>query len=247
MSYRFIIAIWLLPLSLFAQKTLPGETNPKLYQQNNKASIRILDSLRNPVKYAKTLEDHLAAAFPQSSSEDGRWVFYKEKARIEKQNKPAIKAVIPGSDFYRVMLTNYLGYHVNPGTCLVLFDSLQSKLTLVEPIWYSGISRSLIQLIIGYAFTDKNSLDSVLTELNELMQIGSGYRFMQTSNSDSLITFDLVYLKGDSYTTSGNGISSTVNYNEDGIWRKIFIYIKDFTVRRYTIINPVTKDKEVFE
>lgn len=189
-----------------------------------------------------TLEAALARDFSMSSKEDGKWVYYREKGNIKQIDKPMLAARIPGYNFYQVTLTNYLGYHVNRGVCVVLFDSIHSKTVLVEPMWYGGCSRSLLKLFIGQKFDNKDALLSFLKELHELMQLGSGYKFMFTAWSDSLVTYDLGAFKGDTYTTGGNGITSTMRYNSDEIWRKIKIDIKDLTIVQYTEINPVTEE-----
>jgi hypothetical protein len=210
-------------------------------------SKRLTDSILHPIKYAKTLEDHLFANFPENSNTDGRWVYYKERAKIEKLNKPLLKEVIQGSEFYKVTLTNFLGYHINQGTCIIVFDSVKAKITFSEPLWYSGTCPTLIKLFIGYKFSNKDSLSKFLTEFNELLQIGSFYKFRQTSLSENIVTFDLGYFKGDTNTTGGIGTSSTINYNEDGVWRKIIINVKDLAMIRYTSINPIMNDKEIIE
>ena len=193
------------------------------------------------------LDTVLKKELSQNSTTDGRWVYYPDKANIEKIGKPIVKAVLSNYDFYKVTLTNYLGYHVNQGTCIVLFDSLKSKIILVQPIWYGGISEQLIKLVLKKPFDNKDKLLSFLNELNELMEIGSGYKFVNTSSTDDLIKYDLVYFKGDSYTTSGNGTSSTVNYTSDGIWRQIEIKIKNLKMIEYTSINPALKDNKEFK
>lgn len=193
------------------------------------------------------LEKTLKKELPENSTTNGRWVYYPDKANIEKIEKPFVKAVLPNYDFYKVTLTNYLGYHVNQGTCIILFDSLKSKIVLIQPIWYGGISESLINLILKKPFDNKDKLLSFLNELNELMEIGSGYKFVNTSSTNGLIKYDLVYYKGDSYTTGGNGTSSTINYTQDGVWRQIEIKIKDFKIVEYTSINPALKDKNEYK
>lgn len=193
------------------------------------------------------LETILKRDFSEKSSEDGRWVFYSDKADIEKIDKPLVKLVIPNFDFYKVTMTNYLGYHINEGTCLVLVDSLKSKTMLIEPLWYGGIDRKLIKMFIKHKFINKDSLLNFMTQLNELMQIGSGYKFIQTSYSDTLVTYDLGYFKGDSYTTGGNGTTSIINYNKDGTWRNIKVKLKRYSIIRYTEINPATKEKKVIK
>ena len=116
---------------------------------------------------------------------------------------------------------------------------------MVEPLWYGGTSAQLLKLFINKSFETKETLLTFLKELNDLMEIGSGYKFVNTSSSDTLITYDLVYFKGDSYTTGGNGTSSTVNYTQDGIWRQIKIDIKKLEIIKYIAINPKTKDEEI--
>lgn len=193
------------------------------------------------------LDTVLKKELSQNSTTDGRWVYYSDKADIEKIEKPLVKAVLPNYDFYKVTLTNYLGYHVNQGTCIVLFDSLKSKIVLVQPIWYGGLREPLIKLILKNRFDNKEKLLGFLKELNELMEIGSEYRFVNTSSTDDLIKFDLVYFKGDSYTTGGNGTSSKVNYTQDGVWRQVEIKIKNFKMVEYVSINPRLKDDKKYK
>ena len=193
------------------------------------------------------LEKVLTKELSKDSEVDGRWIFYADNANIKKVDKPLVKVALPNYDFFEVSLTNYLGWHVNRGTCLVLFDSSTSKIKLAEPIWYGGVSQPLIKMFIGKKYENKDSLFNFLKELNDLMEIGSRYKFRNTAFTDSLITYDLGYFKGDAYTTGGSGISSTVRYNEDGVWRKVVIDIRNLKIIRYTSINPVTSEKEIIE
>ena len=243
---------------LFTVSFLYGQNKPlsdssfndiqKNFEKSKRLIERLMDSTLHPIKYAKTLDEFLLATFPENSGKDGRWVYYNKRANLQRIVKSQIAKSLPGQDFYSINLTNYLGYHVNQGTCIVIFDSIHSKLTFAEPLWYHGVSESILKIFIGLKFHNKDTLLTLLTELNDLMQIGSGYKFRQTSVSDSLITYDLGYFKGDSYTTGGNGISSSVNYNEDGVWRKLLIDISDLIIIRFTSINPKMKnDKQIVE
>lgn len=189
-----------------------------------------------------SLEKALTRDFPKYSHKEGKWVFYHEKANIKKIDKPLVMARIPGYNVYQVNLTKYLGYHVYNSVCVVLFDSVNSKTRLVEPLWYGGYSKSLLTLFIGQKFDNKDALLSFLQELNDLMQIGSFYKFTLTSYSDSLVTYDLGYSNGDTYTTGGNGITSIVRHNSNGIWRNLRIDIKDLTIVQYAEINPRTAE-----
>lgn len=193
------------------------------------------------------LEKVLTKELSKDSQGDGGWVFYADKAKIEKVDKPLIKAALPNYDFFQVTLTNFLGYHVNQGTCLVLYDSSKAKIMLVEPLWYGDVNERFIKLFINRKFTSKDSLLNFFKEVNDLMEIGSGYKFINTNFSTDSVNYDLGYFKGDSYTTGGNGTSSTVNYNQDGVWRKIKLDIKSLKIIRYASINPKTNDKEIIE
>ena len=190
------------------------------------------------------LELVLKNKLSNNPDQDGRWVYYADKASIEKIDNPLVQAIIPNYIFFKARLTNYLGYHVNQSTCLILFDSLKENILLVQPLWYGGISKPFVRLFIGKKFDSKDALLIFLKELNGLMEIGSGYKFIHTGYTDSLITCDLGYFKGDTYTTGGNGTNSTLRYNENIIWRKIRIEIKDLTIIKYTSINPATNDNE---
>jgi len=193
------------------------------------------------------LEKVLSKELSKESHKDGRWVFFPEQANIQKLNAPLFKTIFPNYDLFQLVLTNYLGYHVNEGVCSVLFDSLTSQIILVEPIWYGGISEPLVKLFIGKKFANKDSLLAGLYAMHQVLQIGSGYKFRNTSVSDSLVTYDLGYFKGDAYTTGGNGASTTIRYNEDGVWRKIRIEIDRLKIIRYTSINPKINESEIIE
>lgn len=192
-----------------------------------------------------SLEKVLSKELSENSTTDGRWVFYPEKGNIEYVAMPLVSAQVPNYRFYKVQLTNYLGYHVNEATCVVLYDSVKSKFILVEPLWYGDIPEALVKLFIGKKFKSKDDLLAFFNELNELMQTGSGYKFINPVFTDTQLTYVLGSFKGDSITTGGNGTSSTVKYNEDGVWRNIVIDLKDLCIKRYTSINPVTKEKQV--
>lgn len=251
----YFIPLLCLTISSFGQRVTLNDSLQKAFSGNLEILRRSMDSMERPsmdskvsyIIYAKTLREGLIAAFPVNSKKDGRWVYYKDNGNIQIIEKRIIGKILPDYSIYRVNLTNYLGWHVNQGTCLIFFDSIHSKMVYAEPLWYGGVSESMIKLFIDKTLHQKDSLLSFLTELNDLMEIGSIYKFRLTSYSDTLVKLDLGYFKGDSYTTGGNGISSTINYNEEGVWRKILIELKDFSIKRYTAINPKTGDKEIIE
>ena len=211
--------------------------------------IVILVGLVN-LSYSQTypeLEKILTNEFPENSTGDGRWVFYKDKAEIEKLDSLGLKSDLKNFNIYKVIITNYLGYHVNQGTCVVLLDSSMSNLILVEPIWYGGISEALIKSFIKTKFNSKSQLTTLLTDLHTILEIGSGYKFIKTNETDDKLYYDLVYFKGDTYTTSSEFSESTMRYNSDGIYRKIEVGIKKFKIQEYVIFNPRLEGKKEYK
>ncbi|MEO0470055.1 MAG: hypothetical protein AAF206_10580 [Bacteroidota bacterium] len=193
------------------------------------------------------LEKALAKRFPESATEDRRWVFFADRAEIEKIEKPYLLTYFPKGECYTVKLTNYLGYHINEDACVILFDRSTAKIVLVKPLWHGGVSSELIRLFINQGFESQEELQRCLNKIHELMTINSGFRFVQTAFTDKLITYDLVHIEEDTYTTTGNGISSTIRYQADEVWRQIEVEIKDLKLKTYTSINPSLKDSKEFQ
>jgi len=193
------------------------------------------------------LDTILKVKLPKSMTTGSNWVYYPEKAFIRKVEKPIVQSVLKSFDIYKLNLTNYLDWHMNEGICVVLFDSLNSEIVLVQPIWYGGISEPLIKLFLKKKFDDIEKLMSFLNELNEIMEIGSGYKFVNTSSKRNLITYDLVAFKGDSYITGGNGTKTKISYTNEAVFRQIEIKIKDLKIVSYTSLNPLLKGEKDYK
>lgn len=187
------------------------------------------------------LEKVLIKELPESLIEDGQWVFNASEADIKKIDKPHLKTLVPHFDFYRVTLTNFLGYHVNQATCVILFDSAASKIVLVEPIWY-GVSSQLIKIFINEKFDKEDDIRTCLREIHQLMELNPRYKFIETGVTSNLITYDLIYFKEGTYIKEGSDKISTVNYTSDNIWRKIEVVIKKLKIKKYITINLRLKD-----
>jgi hypothetical protein len=201
-----------------------------VYGQVN-SSLRMVDSLKTEIdlllhpekKIARsTLERSLLLNFPQSPVGDGKWVYYQESGKIQKIEKPAVSKLIPEYAFYRVSLTNFLGYHINSSTNLILFDSVKTKIIHVVPMWYGDISRAFLKLFIGKQFSDSTSLLEFTIELESLMNIGSTGMFENTRYSYDKVTFDLTYQGA----------------NKKEVWRHIEMFITDNRITGFRSTNP---------
>lgn len=197
---------------------------PEAEKLRNEALAR-LDCLRRNIDSTlspRSLEGLLARKFPKDSRVDGRWVYYKDQADIQQLVKPRVSAVIPEYSFYIVTLTNYLGYHINHSSNLILFDSAKSRVIHVEPMWYGDISADLLRLFIGKTFRDSSSLLNFTLELQSLMNAGSTGGFENTTWQEDKVTFDFTY----------QGAS------RKEVWRHIEMFIEDNKIRRFRSTNP---------
>ncbi|WP_405210742.1 hypothetical protein [Dokdonia sp. Asnod2-E02] len=160
---------------------------------------------------------------------DGSWYYYPERGEIQKIIKPKVNKILPYYEFYKVHLTNYLGYHINRSNCLILLNTANSNSLLIEPIWFSGINKNFLKILIGANFETKEAFLSFLIELQELLLIGSGNKinrsFENTEFSDDEVTFELVE-----------------NYSDRKVLRKIVVKIKNLTIKRFKILKPVLKN-----
>ena len=179
----------------------------------------------------KKLEFALVKDFPESSSTNAKWVYYSESANIQKIDKPDVNKLIPNFSFYKVRLTNFLGYHINTSNCLVLFDSIKFKTLLVAPMWYSDISEDFLKLFIGAKFSDSISIMKFALELQDLMILGSTDQFENTKFNTNKITFELTHA----------GSSSRE------VWRRIEIIISENTITKFISTNPIMNTSEVVE
>ncbi|MEO8404917.1 MAG: hypothetical protein ABI480_09985, partial [Chitinophagaceae bacterium] len=167
----------------------------------------------------------LKISFPQSSSLDGRWVYYPESANPQKIDNPEVSKVIPEFSFYQVLLTNYLGYHINKSYCLVLFDTVRSKAIGIVPMWYEDISESLLKLFIGKKFSDSTAVIRFAEGLEKLIMVGSTGKMENTRYAIDKVTFDMTY----------EGSKGTE------VWRNIEMIISDNTIQGFISTNPKMK------
>jgi len=229
MAKLLFIPLFFLTVSVFGQGNPLSDSSQNDFEDRLINLRRSRDSMTNPIKYASTLEEFLLGSFPENSTKDGRWVYYKDNANIQKLNKPEVSKVIPDYSFYKVTLTNFLGYHINSSGNLVLFDSIHKKLIHPEPVWYSDDNKEFINLFIGKKFIDSTSLMSFVYEFQDLLKVGSTGKYENTVYSPTKVTFDDTY-KG----TSGTEI-----------WRHLEIILNDNRLTEFHSINPKMNERVI--
>jgi len=162
------------------------------------------------------------------SYESDKWYYNPEKADIKEIKKETMDKVLSKHDLYSAVLEGFYGWHEKTSRCLILRKSDSGELTIIDPIWYGGISPELIKMIIGYEFKSKEELQLFTFELQDIMLIGSTHNkeFKNTAFSENKITIDLYD-----------------SYQEERIWRKIEIGIIDNSIEFLTSTNPINKEK----
>lgn len=185
------------------------------------------------------LERTLTFEFPKDAQEDGRWVFYADRAEIQPIEKPLVRSIIPQYQFFKVNLTNYLGYHMNEAACLILFNEHRSSAILDAPEWYSGLEKRWMKLLIGAEFGNNDSLLAFVEEFQDLMMVGSSFDCVNTRVDRSKVTFDIANM---SATTTG---PVSTNYSRVDLWRHFEIELgANNRILSFASTNPSTGDTE---
>lgn len=195
------------------------------------------------------LKKLLEKKFSAESTEDGRWVYYPDQANITLLETPLINSRYPHALVYRVTLTNYLGYHVNTSACVIMHDTVKRKITLVEPLWYSGLSKPFLKQFLMLKFDSKEKLLAFVSELNTVMETGSAYKFELSSYSDSVVTYSLTYDDdGKKFTPADSTVAtSTIKYKERKLMRNIRMTLNDLAIQVITESNPITGTTETIK
>ncbi|GAA4240875.1 hypothetical protein [Winogradskyella damuponensis] len=166
------------------------------------------------------------------SYESGKYYYNPDNADITEIKKETLNKVLPNYDIYSVFLEGYLGWHNISTQCLVLRNSENGELKIIDPIWSKGISSEVVKMIIGYEFENKKELQLCVFELQDILLIGSEHNkdFKNTVFSENKITIDLYD-----------------SYKEERVWRKIEIGINKNTIEFLTSTNPITKEKRTIK
>ncbi|WP_336126954.1 hypothetical protein [Mesoflavibacter sp. CH_XMU1422-2] len=164
--------------------------------------------------------------------ESDKWYYNPDKADIKKIKIETLNNVLSEYDLYSAVLEGFYGWHEKTSRCLILRKVDNGELTIIDPIWYNGISTELIKMVIGYEFKSKEELQIFTFELQGVMLIGSTHNkeFKNTVFGENKISFDLYD-----------------SYQEERIWRKIEIGIKNNKIEFLTSTNPVTNEIRTIE
>jgi hypothetical protein len=164
--------------------------------------------------------------------ESDKWYYNPDKADIKEIKIETLNKVLAEYDLYSAVLEGFYGWHEKTSRCLILRKVDNGELTIIDPIWYNGISTELVKMVIGYEFKSKEELQIFTFELQGVMLIGSTHNkeFKNTEFGANKISFDLYD-----------------SYQEERIWRKIEIGIKNNKIEFLTSTNPITNEMRTIE
>lgn len=173
------------------------------------------------------LEKLLTKEFPKGSNIDGRWVYEDDSNEIE--SVPShLTELLSGQEFFKTTMVNYLGWHIESSECLIVFDQKKSKVILIEPVWYGGITKEFIQLFISQKFQSKKEIQKFVFALQDVLLIGSVNKsFRETSINDKSAVFKL--------------------YDKNDVWRNVEMTFNNGSFVGLISTNPKTKEKNVIE
>jgi hypothetical protein len=171
-----------------------------------------------------SLEHALIAKFSKTSKADLTWTYHSDSVSIKKLNEYELNKKIPNYEIFKVVLTKYFCFQVFKMNCVILFDSSNSNLIFVEPMWWSDISEPFLKLFIGTKFEDDTRLVSFIKDLQELLDIGSVGKFENTKYSNDNVTFAFV--------------NEQLTHNKE-VWRNIEVSLSNNVIQSFKSTNPV--------
>ena len=161
-----------------------------------------------------------------------KWYYNPQTSEIKHIKTEVLNEILPKYDLYSVFLERFSGWHDNSSKCLVLHDSSNGELKVIEPLWYNGISSDFFQMFINYKFENSQHIQKFIFEFQKVMLIGSDHSksFKNTVFGDDRITFDLYDF-----------------YQTERIWRKIEIGISNNVIKYLASTNPITEQKIIIK
>ena len=184
-----------------------------------------------------SLQTILQQKYPENVSNNEEWIFYKEKANFEKTNNPLLKKYFSNYDLYAVDLS----FKSRPDwicRCVVFFDSVTTDFILQGPLTMNYIDPKLLSLTKTLIFKDRSSLFTFINEFHKLRQIGSKCKFFQTNISDTLISYDVVFLNDQDYITRPYHNTTQEKYDSSQIIARVYIKLESNRIKDYLELSP---------
>ena len=142
----------------------------------------------------------------------GYWHYYAASAKLHRLSKPQLTKHIPYFRFYQANFLNTLCWP-EEAECLLVCDTRNKSVKLVEPVWYSNETLEFIKSFKGQSFKDSSELKNFVKELQDLIGMTEGYPVKNTKYNAGSITFEVLNM-----------------YISGRIWRRYEMVVTDLTV-----------------
>jgi hypothetical protein len=175
--------------------------------------------------------------YPDSLSNNKDWIFYIDKADCEKIDNSTISNYFPQYNLFAVNLT----LKIRPDwkcRCIIFFDSTTNDFILQEPLSINGIDSRLTSTLRNLTFTDTSSLYKFIDNFHQIRQIGSQYKFIKRSITDSLLAYYVVRFDDQDYITKPYKETIQTKFDKSQIMGNFYIKIENNKIKDYIEISP---------
>ena len=183
------------------------------------------------------IETILQKKYPENIVNNEDYIFYKDKSNFEKLDNPIIKQNFPNYELYAVDMT----FKLRPDwkcRCVVFFDSTKSDFILQEPLSMNGIGNRLTSILKNLTFMDTLSLYKFIDNFHQIRQIGSQYKFIKRSTTDSLLAYYVVRFEYQDYITRPYKETVQTKFDKSQIMGNFYIKLENNKIKDYIELNP---------
>lgn len=146
------------------------------------------------------LVDILQAKFPAGVTNKEEWIFYKDSANFEKLDYPLVKQYMPNYELYAANLS-YKARRDWKNRWVIFYDSTTKDYIFQQSLTMSELNPKLQLILQQLQFSDSTALRQFINAFHSLRQIGSKCKFIQTTVSDTLLSYDVVWFDDQNYIT----------------------------------------------
>lgn len=179
----------------------------------------------------------LQKKYPENIVNNEDYIFYKDKSNFEKLDHPIIKQYFPNYELYAVDMT----FKLRPDwkcRCVIFFDSTKNDFILHEPLSMNGIGNRLTSILKNLTFIDTSSLYKFIDNFHQIRQIGSQYKFIKRSTTDSLLAYYVIRFEDQDYITRPYKETVQTKFDKSQIMGNCYIKLENNKIKDYIELSP---------
>src|SRR5690606_13669554 len=109
---------------------------------------------------------------------------------------------------------------------------------LQEPLSMNGISNRLTSILKNLTFMDTSSLYKFIDNFHQIRQIGSQYKFIKRSTTDSLLAYYIVRFEDQDYITRPYKETVQTKFDKSQIMGNFYIKLYNNKIKDYIELSP---------